>query len=133
MANLIARSALSLAGRRSFSVSCVASCKGKGTKMSDPTFHATGLEKYELLAAEAGNDNPFDTYLIRPESGMGDSSKMPILIPSLESSRIVGCSCESDYKEVVWFNLPEGEPQQCDCGVYFKLFKHDPLKGRAAN
>ncbi|QQP37292.1 Cytochrome c oxidase subunit 5B_ mitochondrial [Caligus rogercresseyi] len=94
--------------------------------MSDPTFHATGLEKYELLAAEAGNDNPFDTYLIRPESGMGDSSKMPILIPSLESSRIVGCSCESDYKEVVWFNLPEGEPQQCDCGKITKGSKEEP-------
>ncbi|CAB4061557.1 unnamed protein product [Lepeophtheirus salmonis] len=120
--------ALSLAGKRSFSVSCVAT--SKGSNMSDPKFHATGLEKYEILAAEAGKRQSLDTYLIRPETGQGDSAKTPIRIPSIESSRIVGCSCESDFKDVVWFNLNAGEPQQCDCGVYFKLFHHNPLQAK---
>ena len=35
----------------------------------------------------------------------GLSPNYPIPIPSEHESRIVGCSCEHDYKEVVWFKL----------------------------
>ena len=41
--------------------------------------------------------------------------------------RMVGCCCEDDYKEVVWFELEKGGVRQCDCGNYFKLIDYDPL------
>ena len=56
---------------------------------------------------------------------------------------MVGCCCEDDYQEVVWFELKKGPPQvhptkyyqtlfyqifqRCDCGNYFKLIDYDPL------
>ena len=40
---------------------------------------------------------------------------------------MVGCCCEDDYKEVVWFELEKGGVRQCDCGNYFKLIDYDPL------
>ena len=42
-------------------------------------------------------------------------------------SRMVGCCCEDDYQEIVWFELTKGESKQCDCGNYFKLIDYDPL------
>ena len=41
--------------------------------------------------------------------------------------RMVGCCCEDDYQDIVWFELNKGEVQQCDCGNYFKLIDYDPL------
>ena len=41
--------------------------------------------------------------------------------------RMVGCCCEDDYQEIVWFELHKGNVQQCDCGNYFKLIDYDPL------
>merc|ERR1719186_1210281 len=74
------------------------------------------------------NDNPFDTYVMKPEPGRGLIKKTPILIPSMSDSRMVGCCCEDDYQEIVWFELTKGkEPKQCDCGNYFKLIDYDPL------
>ena len=44
---------------------------------------------------------------------------------------MVGCSCEADYKEVVWFKLTKADGvQKCDCGYHFKLIDHDPLDRR---
>ena len=41
---------------------------------------------------------------------------------------MVGCCCEDDFKEVVWFELnKEAGIQKCDCGNYFKLIDYDPL------
>lgn len=48
----------------------------------------------------------------------------------MEDSRIVGCQCEDDYKEVVWFKLEKGAIHKCDCGFHFKLIEHDPLDPR---
>nr|ACO10361.1 Cytochrome c oxidase subunit 5B, mitochondrial precursor [Caligus rogercresseyi] len=121
MANLIARSALSLAGRRSFSVSCVASCKGKGTKMSDPTFHATGLEKYELLAAEAGNDDPF---FLRAKKITKGSKEEPHVVDALDEFRMVGCVCNEHDTNIKWMWLFENKPKRCRCGYWFKLKRH---------
>lgn len=70
--------------------------------------------------------NPFDTYVIKPGAVAG-SSRHPIMVPSTQSSRVVGCSCEHDFDQVVWFKLEKGPPQQCECGHYFKLVEHDPL------
>ena len=75
--------------------------------------------------------NPFDTYVVKPDAGTGIFAKNPILIPSMNESRIVGCCCEADYNEIVWFNLEaKSGVQRCDCGYFFKLFKHDPLDQR---
>lgn len=62
---------------------------------------------------------------------MGDRAGHPILIPSTKSERLVGCCCEDDYQEVVWFNLKkEDGVQKCDCGLHFKLIDYDPLDPR---
>ena len=75
--------------------------------------------------------NPFDVYVTKPDAGTGYSTNRPILIPSMNENRMVGCICESDYDEIVWFNLEAKQGvQRCDCGYYFKLFKHDPLDPR---
>ena len=71
--------------------------------------------------------NPFDTYTIKPDAATGIREKYPILIPATENSRMVGCLCEYDYEEVVWFKLDKGKVSQCECGYYFKLIEHDPL------
>ena len=69
--------------------------------------------------------------MIIPDASDGVMAKKPILIPSMNDSRIVGCCCEADYDEIVWFNLEaKSGTQRCDCGYYFKLFKHDPLDPR---
>lgn len=59
--------------------------------MNDPTEHATGIEKRELLAMKAGNENPFDMKVFKRGPGTKDS---PNLIPSAFDARLVGCVCE---------------------------------------
>jgi len=110
----------------------VSASRGKEERLCPEAIpHATGIEKWELMAAQAGNDNPFDTYVIKPDAGTGIFQKKPILIPSSKESRMVGCCCESDYDEIVWFNLDlKSGTQRCECGYYFKLFKIDPLDPR---
>ena len=49
------------------------------------------------------------------------------MVPSANEKRMIGCCCEDDYKEVVWFELEKGGVKQCDCGNYFKLIDYDPL------
>ena len=67
----------------------------------------------------------------KPDAGTGINQKRPILIPSMNESRMVGCCCEADYGEIVWFNLEKKNgTQRCECGYYFKLFHHDPLDPR---
>jgi len=83
--------------------------------------------KAELTAKQINNDNPFDTYVLKPEAGRGLLKNAPILVPSMAESRMVGCCCEDDYKDIVWFELSKGKEQQCDCGNYFKLIDYDPL------
>lgn len=85
------------------------------------------MNKNELVARQIENDNPFETYTLKPDAGTGVHKSAPILVPSTEDKRIVGCCCEYDYNEVVWFTLHKGKEQQCECGYYFKLMDHSPL------
>lgn len=62
--------------------------------MNDPMDHATGIEKRELLARAAGNDDPFDMRLIKRAQGTKDA---PTLIPSAFDARIIGCICNFFY------------------------------------
>ena len=59
--------------------------------MNDPLEHATGIEKRELLAKAAGNENPFDMKVFKRGPGTKES---PNLIPSAFDARLVGCICK---------------------------------------
>ena len=43
--------------------------------------------KAELTAKQINNDNPFDTYVMKPDAGVGLMKNTPILIPSMANSR----------------------------------------------
>ncbi|KPJ07751.1 Cytochrome c oxidase subunit 5B, mitochondrial [Papilio machaon] len=53
--------------------------------MSDPMEHATGLEKKELLALQAGNDDPFNMKMLKKAAGTRED---PTLVPSCFDARI---------------------------------------------
>lgn len=109
--------------------------------MNDPMEHATGIEKRELLAKAAGNDNPFDMKVFKRGAGTKEN---PNLIPSAFDARIVGCICklnsvqlwlktfliptfrfislgEEDQTYVQWMWLQKGLSKRCECGHWFKL------------
>lgn len=75
-------------------------------ELPDPIDHATGLEKKELLAALAGNDDPYHMKAIK--RGVGTKDK-PTLIPSAFDARMLGCICTY--------------PSPCCCSVFIML--HD--------
>lgn len=62
--------------------------------MNDPIEHATGLEKKELLAKLAGNDDPYHMKAIKRGPSTKDN---PTLIPSAFDARIMGCICKYIY------------------------------------
>merc|ERR1712115_469970 len=72
----LARSAT--AGARTVSVSAVTK---KDWKMPDPIEHATGVEKFELLAEQDGNDDPF--FCKAKEGGKGTKEE-PNIIEALD-------------------------------------------------
>lgn len=92
--------------------------------MGDPLEHATGLEKRELLAKVAGNDNPFDLKVIKRGPG---TKLQPNEIPSAFDSRIVGCICEEEATSINWMWLHKGEPKRCECGYWFNLVHKAPV------
>jgi hypothetical protein len=49
--------------------------------------------KAELTAKQINNDNPFETYVIKPEAGRGLFQGAPILIPSTKDSRYSNWQC----------------------------------------
>ncbi|XP_043263080.1 cytochrome c oxidase subunit 5B, mitochondrial-like [Colletes gigas] len=109
--------------RRTFSRNIIA--RRDDTNFTDPLDHATGQEKRELLAAAAGN---FDPYHMKALEITSDSTKEnPNLVPSVFKSRIVGCVCEEDAAHVNWMWLHEGTPRRCECGHWFKLIEKAPL------
>lgn len=59
--------------------------------MPDPLEHATGMERKELMAMQAGNDDPFNMKVIKKSAGTRDN---PTLVPSCFDARIVGCICK---------------------------------------
>ena len=118
--------------------------------MNDPLEHATGIEKRELLAKAAGNDNPFDMKVFKRGAGTKEN---PNLIPSAFDARIVGCICklfvfvlfqhylisistfylflkypgEEDQTYVQWMWLQKGTAKRCECGHWFKLVEKAPV------
>jgi len=94
---------------------------------SSASLNQENISKAEMTAKQLDNDNPFDFYTIKPDAVTGISARNPILIPAAGETRMVGCNCENDYDEVVWFKLEKGAVQKCECGYFFKLIEHDPL------
>merc|ERR1712181_69795 len=73
--------------------------------MPDPVEHATGLEKYELLAKLAGNEDPF--FLRAVTRGKG-TKENPTIINAMDSYRMVGCVCAEEDTNIKWTWLSEG-------------------------
>lgn len=71
--------------------------------MPEPIDHATGLEKKEMLAALAGNDDPYHNNAIK--RGVGTKEK-PTLVPSAFDARIIGCICMFQIGKIL-FQLPQ--------------------------
>ncbi|KAL8588996.1 hypothetical protein ACOMHN_047977 [Nucella lapillus] len=86
--------------------------------MPDTLGHSVGIERYELLAKLAGNEDPFEMNVKKRAKGTVDE---PTLIPSLYEKRLVGCICEEDAVSINWLHLHKGEPRRCECGFWFKL------------
>ncbi|XP_023246792.1 cytochrome c oxidase subunit 5B, mitochondrial isoform X2 [Copidosoma floridanum] len=120
MASSLCRRAIFQVSRRPFYMSA---CQGDGG-FADPLDHATGLEKAELLAHLAGNDDPFDTKVMKRGPGTKDK---PNLVGSYFKSRLVGCVCEEDQMHINWMWLHKGQPRRCECGHWFKLVERAPF------
>merc|ERR1719194_318660 len=85
----------------------------KDLSMPDPVEHATGLEKYELLAKQAGNEDPFFLKAVQRAKGTKDA---PTIIHAMDNYRMVGCVCNEEDTNIKWTWLCEGVPKRCECG-----------------
>ncbi|XP_020289735.1 cytochrome c oxidase subunit 5B, mitochondrial-like [Pseudomyrmex gracilis] len=119
MAWLCARTVLRTCRRPiSYSLTCAQK------KFADPLDHATGLEKREMLARLAGNEDPYNiTIKRRPVS----TKENPNVVYSAFESRMMGCICDEDTLHVNWMWLHQGPPRRCECGHWFKLVEKAPI------
>lgn len=121
MASLATRTFLRTSSRSLYTTARCAADKG----MPDGIEHATGLERRELEAIAAGNDNPFDMRIIKRVSGA--TREKPTEVPSAFEKRIVGCICEEGATSINWMWLNRGEAKRCECGYWFNLVKSNPV------
>ncbi|XP_055328927.1 cytochrome c oxidase subunit 5B, mitochondrial-like [Paramacrobiotus metropolitanus] len=84
----------------------------------DPLDLATGLEKKELLARAAGNEDPFQINAIKRGPG---TREQPTKVPSMLDDRIIGCVCNEDSLYISYMTVYKGEPKRCECGHWFEL------------
>merc|ERR1711892_1415562 len=89
--------------------------------MPDGTDHATGLEKYELLAKQAGNEDPF---FLKAVNRTGGTKAEPTIINAMDNYRMVGGVCQEEDTNIKWMWLCEGTPKRCECGFWFQLKTH---------
>jgi len=87
-------------------------------EMPDKLGHAVGLERIQELAAEYGDDDPFEMKPIKRAKGTFDE---PTVISSAFEKRLIGCVCEDDALTIQWLTVYKGEPKRCECGYWFKL------------
>ncbi|KAK9823694.1 hypothetical protein WJX72_004673 [[Myrmecia] bisecta] len=88
--------------------------------------HATGLERQELEKAAKGVDPWHEDWLDAPFG----TPENPVVVPSIEASRIVGVPDPYDDSIIWWDLIEDGQPpkQIVDGGEYFVL-KHEPEEG----
>merc|ERR1712083_194978 len=72
--------------------------------MPDGVEHATGLEKYELLAKQAGNLDPFFLKAIARGKGTKDE---PNIVNAMDNYRMMGCVCNEEDTNIKWMWLCE--------------------------
>jgi len=106
-------------GRRGLHVSAAVSAEKY--RMPDPIDHATGLEKYELLAKQAGNEDPFFLKAVHRAEG---TKAAPTIVNAMDTFRAVGCVCNEEDTNIKWMWLCEGHPKRCGCGYWFELKVH---------
>merc|ERR1712121_404874 len=82
---------------------------------------AVGKERYELLAAEYGDDDPWGN---KPIPGKGTFDD-PTLIPSMFENRVVG-EVYPGSDAVSYFTLWRGEPKRSESGHWYKLVTPEP-------
>ncbi|KYN44057.1 Cytochrome c oxidase subunit 5B, mitochondrial [Trachymyrmex septentrionalis] len=121
MAWLCARTVLQTCRRR---ISYSLACSQKKQELADPLDHATGLEKREMLAYLAGNDDPYNLSIKKRAISTKED---PNIVYSAFESRIMGCICDEDSLHVNWMWLHQGPPRRCECGHWFKLVEKAPI------
>ncbi|XP_018010356.1 cytochrome c oxidase subunit 5B, mitochondrial [Hyalella azteca] len=121
MASIMSRNLLRASSRCLHTTSY--KCADKGMPL--PIEHATGLERRELEAIAAGNENPFDMRVIKRVAGATKDS--PTEVPSAFEKRIMGCVCEEGATSINWMWLYRGQPKRCECGHWFTLVKSNPV------
>ncbi|XP_068212784.1 cytochrome c oxidase subunit 5B, mitochondrial-like [Palaemon carinicauda] len=120
MAGIIART-IAATARRGVQVTTV---RHANKMMADPMEHATGLERDELMAKAAGNEDIFDMKVYKRVSGGAGN---PTIVPSYYGRRLVGCICEEDATCINWMWLEKGETKRCECGYFFQLTDAKPV------
>jgi len=120
MASIVSRSIWSVS-RRGISTTAFRSAD---KMMNDSLDHATGLEKREILARQAGREDPYEMQVYKRVAGTKEN---PNIVPSVADFRVVGCVCEEDATAISWMWLYKGEPKRCECGYWFKLVESKPI------
>ncbi|XP_076141173.1 cytochrome c oxidase subunit 5B2 [Alosa pseudoharengus] len=93
---------------------------GKGIPTDEE--QAAGLERRIMQSLKKGKD-PYSIF--KPKHYAGTRAD-PHIVPSTQNKRIVGCLCEEDNTQIVWFWVHEGKPQRCpSCGSHYQLIHHD--------
>ena len=64
----------------------------------------SGLEKYELLAKQAGNNDPFFLKAVQRAKGTRDE---PTIVHAMDNYRMVGCVCNEEDTNIKWTWLSE--------------------------
>jgi len=101
-----------------------AALKESGDKEMMPTIdHSVGPEKFELLAKQQGNDDPFFLRTINRADFKGTKAD-PIIVNALDQYRMVGCTCKEGDTTIQWMWLIAGKDKRCGCGHWFKLKEH---------
>ncbi|XP_075072545.1 cytochrome c oxidase subunit 5B, mitochondrial-like [Mixophyes fleayi] len=83
---------------------------------------ATGLERKILQGLKKGED-PFS--ILKPKSYPG-TKENPHIVPAVNKQRLVGCICEEDNSQVIWFWIHDGQVNRCpECGSHYKLVPYE--------
>lgn len=109
---------------RIFQATCISVRNKSEEKLPDYIEHSTGLERKELLARAAGDDDPFGMKVLKRGPGTKDN---PNLVPSYLDKRIIGCICEEDSTVINWMWVHKDEPKRCGCGHWFKIVDAKPF------
>ena len=80
----------------------LSAARSAGQFIPNPIEHATGLEKYKLLATQAGNEDIFFRNAVGRAKG---TTAEPTIINAIYNFRMMGCVCNK-----------ETPTSRCECG-----------------